>query len=78
MELLRLINEHMLDAVAVQMLSKKDKSADGGDDESFLLTPSTEDKYKRINEEFDNMMQRNVAGARPVSVTMSQQHQDEA
>ena len=51
------------------MLSKKDKSAELGDDDSFQLTPSTEDKYKRINDEFDSVMRRNAAAGRPVSTT---------
>lgn len=42
----------------VQALNKKEHR--GGEspdaDASYVLTPSTEEKYKKINEEFDNMM----------------------
>ncbi|KAM9765334.1 myocyte-specific enhancer factor 2A-like isoform 1-T3 [Menidia menidia] len=42
----------------VEALSKKEhRGCDSPDaDSSYVLTPSTEEKYKKINEEFDNMM----------------------
>lgn len=41
-----------------QALNKKEhRGCDSPDaDASYVLTPNTEDKYKKINEEFDNMM----------------------
>ena len=42
----------------LQALNKKEHR--GGDspdtDATYVLTPHTEEKYKKINEEFDNMM----------------------
>lgn len=42
----------------VEALNKKEhRGCDSPDaDASYVLTPSTEEKYKKINEEFDNMM----------------------
>uniref|UniRef100_A0A3Q3RXH9 Myocyte-specific enhancer factor 2A-like n=1 Tax=Mastacembelus armatus TaxID=205130 RepID=A0A3Q3RXH9_9TELE len=42
----------------VEALNKKEhRGCDSPDTEaSYILTPSTEEKYKKINEEFDNMM----------------------
>lgn len=42
----------------VEALNKKEhRGCDSPDnDTSYVLTPSTEEKYKKINEEFDNMM----------------------
>lgn len=42
----------------LQALNKKEhRGCDSPDaDSSYVLTPSTEEKYKKINEEFDNMM----------------------
>lgn len=42
----------------VQALNKKEhRGCESPDaDASYVLTPSTEEKYKKINEEFDNMM----------------------
>lgn len=42
----------------VQALNKKEhRGCESPDaDSSYVLTPSTEEKYKKINEEFDNMM----------------------
>ncbi|KAG7482871.1 hypothetical protein JOB18_032741 [Solea senegalensis] len=42
----------------VEALNKKEhRGCDSPDnDGSYILTPSTEEKYKKINEEFDNMM----------------------
>uniref|UniRef100_A0A3Q2SP51 Myocyte-specific enhancer factor 2A-like n=1 Tax=Fundulus heteroclitus TaxID=8078 RepID=A0A3Q2SP51_FUNHE len=42
----------------VEALNKKEhRGCDSPDnDSSYVLTPSTEEKYKKINEEFDNMM----------------------
>lgn len=41
-----------------QALNKKEhRGCDSPDaDASYVLTPNTEEKYKKINEEFDNMM----------------------
>lgn len=41
-----------------QALNKKEhRGCDSPEAESsYVLTPSTEEKYKKINEEFDNMM----------------------
>ncbi len=41
-----------------QALNKKEhRGCDSPDgDSSYVLTPNTEEKYKKINEEFDNMM----------------------
>lgn len=41
-----------------QALNKKEhRGCESPDaDASYVLTPSTEEKYKKINEEFDNMM----------------------
>lgn len=41
-----------------QALNKKEhRGCDSPDaDASYVLTPHTEEKYKKINEEFDNMM----------------------
>lgn len=41
-----------------QALNKKEhRGCDSPDgDASYILTPNTEEKYKKINEEFDNMM----------------------
>lgn len=62
-----------------QALSKKDCKGGSGsngcdspepDDSQYTLTPRSEAKYNKINEEFDLMMQRNAAhmnGTRGVS-----------
>lgn len=41
-----------------QALNKKEhRGCESPDaDASYVLTPNTEEKYKKINEEFDNMM----------------------
>lgn len=52
--------------LCLQALSKKEhkSSANGCDspepDQDYALTPRTESKYNKINEEFEMMMQRNV------------------
>lgn len=41
-----------------QALNKKHREYESPDaDEVFALTPQTEEKYKKIDEEFDKMMQ---------------------
>lgn len=54
---------HVLSAASficfhIQALNKKEhRGCESPDaDASYVLTPSTEEKYKKINEEFDNMM----------------------
>lgn len=40
------------------MLNKKHRECESPEgDEVFALTPQTEEKYKKIDEEFDKMMQ---------------------
>lgn len=48
----------MLCLFHLQALNKKEhRGCDSPDaDSSYVLTPNTEEKYKKINEEFDNMM----------------------
>ncbi|PWA18826.1 hypothetical protein CCH79_00004807 [Gambusia affinis] len=55
----------------VQALHKKEhRGCDSPDNESsYVLTPSTEEKYKKINEEFDNMMK-----SHKISTGQPQQH----
>lgn len=41
-----------------QVLHKKHRECESPEvDEAFALTPQTEEKYKKIDEEFDKMMQ---------------------
>ncbi|XP_074521894.1 myocyte-specific enhancer factor 2A-like [Halichoeres trimaculatus] len=55
----------------VEALNKKEhRGCDSPDaDSSYVLTPSTEEKYKKINEEFDNMMK-----SHKISTGLSQQN----
>ncbi|KAM4744677.1 myocyte-specific enhancer factor 2A-like isoform 2-T8 [Anableps anableps] len=55
----------------VEALNKKEhRGCDSPDNESsYVLTPSTEEKYKKINEEFDNMMKNHK-----ISTGQPQQH----
>ncbi|XP_027991554.2 myocyte-specific enhancer factor 2A isoform X1 [Eptesicus fuscus] len=59
----------------VEALNKKEHR--GGDspdpDTSYVLTPHTEEKYKKINEEFDNMMRNHkiAPGLPPQNFSMS-------
>ncbi|CAJ1048486.1 LOW QUALITY PROTEIN: myocyte-specific enhancer factor 2A-like [Xyrichtys novacula] len=55
----------------VEALNKKEhRGCDSPDvDASYVLTPSTEEKYKKINEEFDNMMK-----SHKISTGLSQQN----
>ncbi|XP_032417401.1 LOW QUALITY PROTEIN: myocyte-specific enhancer factor 2A-like [Xiphophorus hellerii] len=55
----------------LEALHKKEhRGCDSPDNESsYVLTPSTEEKYKKINEEFDNMMK-----SHKVSTGQPQQH----
>lgn len=48
----------LLNLFPSQALNKKEhRGCDSPDaDASYVLTPNTEEKYKKINEEFDNMM----------------------
>ena len=61
----------------MQALSKKDKiglGSPGGDDSDgdgdYSLTPRTEAKYNKIDEEFHLMMQRNQINSSRVSVIL--------
>ncbi|XP_033121865.1 myocyte-specific enhancer factor 2C-like isoform X2 [Anneissia japonica] len=69
----------------IEVLNKKEnkgcESPDG--DPEYTLTPRTEEKYKKINDEFDRMMgvrpqdvhmHGNYPPAMPVSIPVSQQH----
>ncbi|XP_078531484.1 myocyte-specific enhancer factor 2C isoform X9 [Lissotriton helveticus] len=67
----------------VEALNKKEnKGCDSPDpDSSYALTPRTEEKYKKINEEFDNMIKTNKIPAvpppsfeMPVSIPVSNQN----
>ncbi|KTG36783.1 hypothetical protein cypCar_00008912 [Cyprinus carpio] len=51
----------------VEVLNKKEqRGCDSPDPEaSYLLTPHTEEKYQKINEEFDNMMRNHKLPAAP-------------
>ncbi|XP_044129941.1 myocyte-specific enhancer factor 2C isoform X2 [Bufo gargarizans] len=51
----------------VEALNKKEhKGCDSPDpDSSYALTPRTEEKYKKINEEFDNMIKSHIIPAVP-------------
>ncbi|KAM6942619.1 myocyte-specific enhancer factor 2A-like [Xenentodon cancila] len=55
----------------VEALNKKEhRGCDSPDaDTSYVLTPSTEEKYKKINEEFDNMMK-----SHKITTGQQQQH----
>uniref|UniRef100_A0A3P8VRP8 Myocyte-specific enhancer factor 2A-like n=1 Tax=Cynoglossus semilaevis TaxID=244447 RepID=A0A3P8VRP8_CYNSE len=55
----------------VEALNKKEhRGCESPDaDASYVLTPSTEEKYKKINEEFDNMMK-----SHKISTGLPQQH----
>ncbi|XP_049638643.1 myocyte-specific enhancer factor 2A isoform X1 [Suncus etruscus] len=59
----------------VEALSKKEhRGCDSPDpDTSYVLTPHTEEKYKKINEEFDNMMRSHklAPGVPPQNFSMS-------
>ncbi|KAM8783428.1 myocyte-specific enhancer factor 2A isoform 1-T3 [Rhynchonycteris naso] len=59
----------------VEALNKKEhRGCDSPDpDTSYVLTPHTEEKYKQINEEFDNMMRNHkiAPGLPPQSFSMS-------
>uniref|UniRef100_A0A096M7P6 Myocyte-specific enhancer factor 2A-like n=1 Tax=Poecilia formosa TaxID=48698 RepID=A0A096M7P6_POEFO len=48
---------------------KEHRGCDSPDESSYVLTPSTEEKYKKINEEFDNMMK-----SHKISTGQPQQH----
>jgi predicted RND superfamily exporter protein len=54
-------NEDIMETI----LKREHKSTGSPDDEhlpsDFILTPNTEDKYKRIDEEFSQMIKRNPA-----------------
>jgi hypothetical protein len=48
------------------MLNKKDVKGEGGDDDDdYNLTPNTEDKYRRIDQEYARVMQ---GGTQKVSI----------
>uniref|UniRef100_A0AAV2LKJ9 MADS-box domain-containing protein n=1 Tax=Knipowitschia caucasica TaxID=637954 RepID=A0AAV2LKJ9_KNICA len=50
----------------VEALNKKEhRGCDSPDADSYVLTPSTEEKYKKINEEFDHMMRTHKISAGP-------------
>ncbi|XP_014864679.1 PREDICTED: myocyte-specific enhancer factor 2A-like [Poecilia mexicana] len=54
----------------LEALRKKEhRGCDSPDESSYVLTPSTEEKYKKINEEFDNMMK-----SHKISTGQPQQH----
>ncbi|XP_029430403.1 myocyte-specific enhancer factor 2A isoform X7 [Rhinatrema bivittatum] len=59
----------------VEALNKKEhRGCDSPDpDSSYVLTPHTEEKYKKINEEFDNMMRNHkiAPGLPPQNFSMS-------
>ncbi|XP_075431388.1 myocyte-specific enhancer factor 2A isoform X6 [Ascaphus truei] len=59
----------------VEALNKKEhRGCDSPDpDSSYVLTPHTEEKYKKINEEFDNMMRNHkiAPGLAPQNFSMS-------
>lgn len=59
----------------VEALNKKEhRGCDSPDpDTSYVLTPHTEEKYKKINEEFDNMMRNHkiAPGLPPQNFSMS-------
>ncbi|XP_071167501.1 myocyte-specific enhancer factor 2A-like [Mytilus edulis] len=45
----------------VEMLNKKDISGEGGDDDdNYVLTPRTEEKYKKIDDDFKKAMEQGV------------------
>ncbi|XP_035251322.1 myocyte enhancer factor 2aa isoform X5 [Anguilla anguilla] len=67
-------HESRTNADIVEALNKKEhRGCDSPDpDSSYVLTPHTEEKYKKINEEFDNMMRNHKipAGLPPQSFSM--------
>jgi hypothetical protein len=73
-------NTEIMDAIMRK--ENKTGSPDEGDGASFVLTPRTEMKYQKINEEFDQLMKRNSSGdsSSPFSgspyLPQSQQRQD--
>ncbi|KAJ0001947.1 hypothetical protein NQD34_001743 [Periophthalmus magnuspinnatus] len=58
-------HESRTNADIVEALNKKEhRGCDSPDaDSSYVLTPSTEEKYKKINEEFDHMMRTHKISA---------------
>lgn len=46
------------------MLNKKDISGEGGDDDdNYVLTPRTEEKYKKIDDDFKKAMEQGVVSS---------------
>lgn len=51
----------------LEMLNKKDVKGEGGDDDDdYNLTPNTEDRYRRIDQEYARVMQSGGATKQPV------------
>ncbi|KAM9817479.1 myocyte-specific enhancer factor 2A-like [Neosynchiropus ocellatus] len=64
-------HESRTNADIVEVLSKKEQRSCDSPDTSYVLTPATEDKYKRVNEEFDQMMRSHklAAGVAPAGLS---------